>query len=151
MKKRKREPVPKIRTFDDPVLKEVCSPVEEGENVDKIMRGMASAINRTKTGVGLAAPQIGEARRIILVSQNGFHKLMINPVIEWKSSDTRIVTEGCLSYPGRSMPIRRAFAVRVSYINANYGPVENEYFSDMGARIVQHEIDHLNGICKLGV
>ena len=150
MKKRKREPVPKIRTFDDPVLKKECFPVLLSSETDHIVRGMIQAIKKTKRGVGLAAPQIGIRSRIIVVMVYGFPMVMINPEIEWFSDDKETKTEGCLSYPGVYKEIERSKSVRVVYQD-DHRNEQSKICNDLTARIVQHEIDHLNGICKIGV
>ena len=98
-------------------------------------------------GVGLAAPQVGVSKRIIVISprlKRGEEQILINPEILGASGGEEAVPEGCLSLPGLSCPVRRAKKVRVRAwdVNGNERIQEMERFS---ARVLQHEIDHLNG------
>ena len=146
---RKREAIPTIRTWDDPVLKAQCEPATMQDDIYKISRGLCLALRNMKTGVGLAAPQIGIAKRIIVISPNGFEKVMINPTITWKSTAVEVRREGCLSYPGRYVDIARSLFIDVSYLDCNMDITVRERYEGLSSRIIQHEIDHLNGICKV--
>ena len=146
---RKREPVPQIRTWDDPILSQVCEPVTPDDDVDAIIRAMCGALRKSKNGVGLAAPQIGIAKRVIVIAPNGFFVPMINPVIEGFAGIEVTRDEGCLSYPGRYIPIERPNEVCVTYQMQDGMYKYQEVFEGFVARIIQHEIDHLNGVCKV--
>jgi len=135
----------KLIIAPNPILTTVCEPVEDGENVSGIIRDMMYILTNSKTGVGLAAPQAGYSKQIILVSANGFPITMINPVIiSWKN-DQATREEGCLSYPGVYKEIPRFTEIVVH--DTIRVP---QTFYGFEARIIQHEIDHLDGMCKVG-
>ena len=104
-------------------------------------------------GIGLAAPQIGDDRRIVLVDpSNGDSaaalRVMVNPVILVSSPEKASEKEGCLSLPGSEVFVSRPIAIEVQYQTIT-GEVRHEAMSGLVARITQHEIDHLNGITLL--
>lgn len=137
---------PFIRKYDDPVLKEVCKPVGDNEDVSQLIENMQKALSLTDYGVGLAASQIGVLKRVILVKRSP----MINPEIVWYSGMMKTDNEGCLSYPDLYVPVERHFAVKCDYIDQTGKKHKEIMFQDFEARILQHEIDHLNGICLVG-
>ncbi len=106
-------------------------------------------------GCGIAAPQVGVAERILVVDGNdladnypylkGFVRKMINPVFTYKSDKISEYTEGCLSIPGVDADIKRPKSVTVKYFDENLEEKE-ETFDDFAARMVQHEMDHLDGV-----
>lgn len=148
MKKRKRVTA-KLRLFPDPILTQVCEPVADGEDVSGIIRDMMYILTNSKHGVGLAAPQAGHLKRIIIISPNGFPEVMINPeIVTWKNTN-HIEKEGCLSYPGITKEISRHREITICYSNSETKK-HIETFYDFPARIILHEIDHLNGKCKVG-
>lgn len=108
--------------------------------------------NPDNGGVGLAAPQIGVNKRIIAVSllrdgddENYRTIAMINPVISEHTEETECDHEGCLSIPGEQGDVDRWKRIKVSYIDASLRP-QSILLSGLAARIVQHEVDHLDGI-----
>jgi peptide deformylase len=133
-----------IRTGDDPVLKTICSEVANGENM-AFIGDMIATLDATKNGVGLAAPQIGVAKRVIVVRQTA----MINPVVTWASVRLETAKEACLSYPGRAVDVTRHHSIQVKYFDRD-GTAREEKLSGFEARIAQHELDHLDGVCKVG-
>ena len=147
--KRKRVKA-KLIIAPNPILTKVCEPVKEGEDVSGIIRDMMHILVNSKSGVGLAAPQAGHLKRVIVVKDErwGFIEIT-NPVIKDHSKDMRGATEGCLSYPGKSKKIERYKWIEVEYID-DAGDDMTELFAGLNARIIQHEIDHLNGKCKVG-
>lgn len=112
----------------------------------KLLKDMEDSMIATK-GVGIAAPQIGVNTRVahITIGKKAKTFPMINPVILEKSEDTTIETEGCLSLPKKWGPVERAYWVVVKFTNEK-GEDWTMRFEDFEARIVQHEVDHLNGI-----
>jgi len=94
--------------------------------------------------VGLACNQIGILKRIITVRFEGKWLVMINPVIEESWAGRFNAREGCLSRPGKSVNVRRFKKIRVSYIDIDGLKVDRRFTKFM-ARVVQHEVDHLNG------
>ena len=128
------------------MLSTVCEPVKNGEDIDHIIRDMMFILTNSKTGVGLAANQAGYAKRIIIVKTYSGFETIINPEIVHHSKRTDTKQEGCLSYPKVFKRISRYVGIEISSLQNN-----NYAYEDFTARIIQHEIDHLNGKCKVGI
>lgn len=106
-------------------------------------------------GCGLAAPQIGISRRVLIVDGReladvypyleGFFRVMINPVVVSESEKTCEYSEGCLSVPGIYSDVIRPERIKVEYYNENLEKTEEE-FTGFGCRMVQHEMSHLDGV-----
>lgn len=147
------DPAKFIRTGADPVLKLICDPVQPGDDLS-FMELMEKACKRAG-GVGLAAPQIGVTKRVIFLNcQDGKgtirKRFLINPVIVKSSDEKAIDTEGCLSYPGTWKKVERFVRVTVRYQKEPGGQEHELTALHWEARVIQHEIDHLDGICKVG-
>lgn len=126
-----------------------CTSYKEGKEVaDKLFKHLHLAIG--SGGVGLAANQIGILKRVIVVKTNIAREWLINPVIISSSIETEVAREGCLSYPGIFKDIERYCWVEVSHMTPN-GVHQAVIYRGYTSRVVQHEIDHLNGICKVGM
>jgi peptide deformylase len=163
-----------IVTVPSQVLRTPTKPVTSLDTrVQKVIEDMYKTLRKTKNpqGVGLAAPQIGVSLKIFLArpDPNGEISLFINPEIV-KFSQKQIdphkkkgVYEGCLSIPGHYAPVRRAMSVTVKYQTINNSPLlfpslnlregaggelleKTEVFTGFPAHVIQHEMDHLNGI-----
>lgn len=146
--------VRKILSATDPKLRTVSKPVA---GIDKKVKNLVKDLKETlkvqkdPEGVGLAAPQIGKNQRVFVMLDEGKIKALINPRIvevkkvKKKSKKKSEVMEGCLSIPHFYGPLERATVVKVEYLNEQDKKV-TEVFKDFSAEIVQHEIDHLNGI-----
>jgi len=133
-----------IRTFGDPVLRRRAAEVSTvDEAVRKLMHDMSDTVIDAP-GVGLAAPQIGVPRRVIVWTYEGDHGALANPVIVAQHGRDE-ADEACLSLPGLTYPVSRALTVTVMGLNDRGERVERE-FTDWTARIMQHEIDHLDGV-----
>jgi peptide deformylase len=136
--------------FGDPILNSRASPVAEfGPGLRSEVERMI-AIMRDGLGVGLAATQLGILRRV-LVLQTGSDAdptALVNPRIEWSSAELALAEEGCLSLPRVAVDVERPLHVRVSGLDVEGEPVRVEA-SGLEARILQHEIDHLDGILIL--
>jgi peptide deformylase len=136
--------------FGAPVLKSKASPVREfgpelRAEVDRMV-----GIMRDGMGVGLAATQLGVLRRL-LVFQAGPDSeptAFVNPEIEWTSDELVVAEEGCLSLPRVSMDVERALYARFSGLDVDGEPMRVEA-SGLEARVLQHEIDHLDGVLIL--
>lgn len=143
-------PLLSIIIAPDPRLKAACEPVAE---VDGETAGFMDDLLKTmygSNGVGLAAPQVGVARRIIVVdvsreNENPNPIKMANPEIVWSSEDETFVEEGCLSFPDQYAEVTRPESVRVRYID-HKGEICELPASGFMARCIQHEIDHLEGV-----
>lgn len=131
---------------DDPVLRQVATPVQKITSVHKRMAAaMAEFLRKSNNGVGLAAPQVGIPKRIIAIKPNGGIVLIINPVLSELSERKEVGIEGCLSLPGIQVPVARAASCRVTGTFTDGQPLEFEA-EGMLARICQHEVDHLEGV-----
>ncbi|MDJ0924581.1 MAG: peptide deformylase [Acidimicrobiia bacterium] len=136
-----------IRTFGDPVLRAKAANVADAPSslqrlVDDMLETMYEA-----PGVGLAAPQIGISKRIFVADVGDGPFAMVNPeIVEVSGSWT--FDEGCLSVPGHFWPIKRPGYAKARGTNVQGDPVEYEGEELMG-RVLQHEIDHLNGMLLL--
>lgn len=105
-------------------------------------------------GVGLAAPQVGVSKRALLIDPSGGDEanklqVLINPVVIWTSDEKQMGTEGCLSLPGVQLQVPRSVAVTVEYHDSTGQARRLECRDAWTARIIQHEIDHLNGYMML--
>jgi peptide deformylase len=133
-----------IRLFGDPVLRTPAAPVE---TFDKELRKLVADLTSTMLdapGVGLAAPQIGVLLRVFTYCVDDVVGHLINPSLDL-SDETQDGEEGCLSLPGISVDTTRALRVVATGMNMHGEPVVVEG-SDLLARCVQHETDHLDGI-----
>lgn len=148
---KRKEFLRKIRKWDDPILKHECEVVQAEEDVSHIVKDLKTVLAYTKDGVGLAASQIGYTKRIIALRLNANKEpvIMINPEIVDKSNNTITGVEGCLSYPGVFSRVERASKVQVSYLDEGMKP-KKEWKLANESIVVQHEIEHLSGICKIG-
>ena len=100
-------------------------------------------------GVGLAAPQIGKLTRVIAIDIPNTEKesvVLVNPQIIWMSEETKSDNEGCLSIPDIKASVNRPLSISVSAFSTTGEPILLEKISELFARAIQHEIDHLNGI-----
>jgi peptide deformylase len=136
--------------FGDPVLKSVASPVTNFGPELRVEVERMIAIMRDGMGVGLAATQLGVLRRLLVfqAGADGEPTALINPVIEWLSDEGSLAEEGCLSLPRVSMDVERPLHARISGRDVEGEPVEIEA-SGLEARVLQHEIDHLDGVLIL--
>lgn len=123
-------------------LQTVCTPVERGEFIADILTKMKIGV---AGGVGLAANQVGETKRIILVNTGSVRQFLINPVIVKKYGGTIMSTEGCLSFPGRRVRVVRNKQIIVEGFSPDWKPLRFK-FQGLNAIVVQHEVDHLDGI-----
>jgi peptide deformylase len=139
-----------IRQYGDPILRTKARPVERfdaglREEIERMGRLMHESI-----GVGLAAPQAGVSHRLLVyrAEPDSAVQALVNPEIEWCSRDKEIGEEGCLSLPGVHVEVERPVHVLVRALDADGGPVVVEA-SGFEARVIQHEVDHLDGVLIL--
>ena len=137
----------KIRTYPDPCLRLKAEPLTKfGPVEQKLFEDLIETMHK-EDGVGLAAPQVGVSKRIVIASPTltpGEEYVFVNPEI-LEAQGRELGLEGCLSLPGISGEIARAKIVRLRALNRRGEPLEMEV-KDFFARIVQHEVDHLNGV-----
>jgi len=139
-----------IRKFGDPVLRAKARPVEV---FDDALRAEVARMGRLmidSIGIGLAATQVGTLNRVLVyrVQQESPVNALVNPVIEWKASEQDTMEEGCLSLPGVVVDVERPLHVRVRAQDEYGEPIEVEA-SGLEARVIQHEMDHLDGVLIL--
>jgi len=136
-----------VKKYPDPILRRKAEDVTDiDEGIHAVIEDMFKTLEG-EAGVGLAAPQIGICKRIIVVSINekGFeHLALINPVITSSSEELVTSEEGCLSVPGINADVSRPEKVTVQGTTKN-GRIAEITASGLLARVLQHEIDHING------
>jgi peptide deformylase len=149
-RERREAALAKIRKLGDPVLRTRALPVTEfdarlREEVDW-MRGVMDGAE----GIGLAATQVGTLARVLVyrVEAESPTMAVINPVIEWHGEETETMEEGCLSIPGIRVDVERHLHVRIS-CQDEYGEAATIEASGLEARVLEHEIDHLDGVLML--
>ena len=139
-----------IRLYSDPILREKALPVQEITDAErKLVADMLATMYASPIGVGLAAPQIGILKRLIVIDLDrddpeGPPLVLFNPKIQHLEGET-IEEEGCLSFPGITADVKRAAKAVVTAQDIEGEPIQIEG-EDLLARALQHEIDHLNGI-----
>ena len=134
----------KILTDKDPALHKVCRPVEKFDGrLHRLLDDMAETLEQAN-GVGLAAPQVGILRRVVLVDTGEEILELINPTL-LETSGEQIGAEGCLSVPGKYGLVKRPnyAKVRAQDRNGNWYEAEGK---ELIARCFCHELDHLDGI-----
>ena len=135
-----------VRTFGDPVLRTKARPVEVfDDRLREEIRWMGRLMSEG-LGIGLAATQVGAVRRILVyrVQHDSPINALVNPVLEWSSKQDEWMEEGCLSLPGVHVDVERPIHVRVRAQDETGETILLEA-SGLEARVVQHEIDHLDG------
>jgi peptide deformylase len=150
LQRRREAALAQVVKFGDPVLKSRASEVAEFGFALRSEVERMIGIMRDSLGVGLAATQLGILRRL-LVFQAGRDPeptALVNPRIEWLSDDIAVAEEGCLSLPGVAMDVERSLHARLSGLDVDGEPVTLEA-SGLEARVLQHEIDHLDGVLIL--
>ena len=147
---RRKAALAQIRQFGDPVLRTKARPIDRFDDelrqeVERMGHLMDDAI-----GVGLAATQVGVVHRLLVyrVGSDAALAALINPEVEWSGRDTESMEEGCLSLPGVLVDVDRPIHVRVRALNESGEPIVIEA-SGLEARVIQHEIDHLDGVLIL--
>jgi peptide deformylase len=139
-----------IRRLGDPVLKSRATPVDRfDDSLRKQVSRMAGIMNDA-LGVGLAAPQLGISQRLLVyrVGPDAPVIALANPEIEWQSKEEESFDEGCLSIPGILVDVERPVYVRVR-AQDEHGEDRVVEASGLEARVIQHELDHLNGVLIL--
>ncbi len=134
----------------DPRLKISAKPVKDvDEDVRKLMDDMLETMH-SANGIGLAAPQVGDGRRVIVVDVAGSEDepnpiQMANPELLWVSDEANLHEEGCLSFPEHYADVKRPDAIKVRYLDHD-GKTRELETEGVLATCIQHEMDHLDGI-----
>jgi peptide deformylase len=147
---RRNAALAQVLQFGDPVLKSRASEVSDFGAPLRADAERMVAIMRDGLGVGLAATQIGILRRLLVfqAGPDSEPSAIVNPELEWLSDDVVVAEEGCLSIPRVSVDVERPLFARVTGTDIEGEPVRIEA-SGLEARVLQHEIDHLDGILIL--
>jgi peptide deformylase len=134
-----------IKKYPDPILK---SKVEEVREITRETQDLARQMVRVMVdndGIGLAGPQVGAQKRIIVVVTEKGPEVFINPKVVARGKGTELMEEGCLSVPGLFLKIKRSKSVEVEALTLDGEKIRIKA-EGLLARIFQHEIDHLDGI-----
>ncbi|MFO7571177.1 MAG: peptide deformylase [Gaiellaceae bacterium] len=135
----------RIRQYGDPVLRMSAREVEDFDaDLARLAERMTLLMHEAQ-GVGLAATQVGVLRRLFVFVDEGEDRVLVNPVITARSDDVETEEEGCLSIRDVLVPVERSASVTIEGSDVNGQPVSLEL--DLpSARVVQHELDHLDGV-----
>jgi peptide deformylase len=139
-----------VRTFGDPVLRTRARPVGRFDDALRTEVSRMSELMRDALGVGLAATQVGTVHRVLVyqVQHQAPVMALVNPEIAWAGKETETMEEGCLSLPRVLVDVERPIHVRVS-AHDEHGEQILVDASGLEARVIQHEIDHLDGVLIL--
>jgi peptide deformylase len=135
----------KIVEFDEKALRQPTHTVDVplSDSLKELTATMI-ALMITHEGVGLAAPQVNRPECIFVANLSDGYHIFVNPTITEYSEAQGTEKEGCLSLPGVTVAVRRSKFIRVTYADASGQLFENKKFKRHDARIIQHEVDHLN-------
>ena len=141
----------KVYEYPHPILRQKAQKVEKvDDELRKLLDDMLETMYE-EVGVGLAAPQVGVSKRMLVIDYErdeehpGNPIYMINPEIIWKSEEKVCGEEGCLSVPGQRAEVERFAKIKVRYVDY-YGKQQEVLAEDFFAIVIQHEMDHLDGI-----
>ncbi len=139
-----------VRKLGDPVLRAKALPVERFDDALRHEVERMGELMHDALGVGLAATQLGVLHRVLVYRAYPEDPLtaLVNPVIEWRSEELETAEEGCLSLPGVHVEVERAARVRVRAQDSHGEQLEIEA-DGLTARVIQHEVDHLDGVLIL--
>ncbi len=145
---RKEVALAQVRQYGDPVLRMRADDVEAFDEELVRIAGRMTELMHDADGVGLAATQIGIVRRFFVSTLDGEDRVLVNPVVTPVGDDAEVEDEGCLSLGPVRVPVERALRVQVEARDATGEPV-SLMLEGMDARVVQHELDHLDGVLLL--
>jgi peptide deformylase len=147
---RRASALAQVRQFGDPVLKAKAVPVERFDDQLRAEVARMAGIMGDAIGVGLAATQLGVMHRVLVykVGEDGLLAVLVNPELEWGGDDLEEAEEGCLSLPGVHVDVERPVRVRVRARDEHGDRLVIEA-SGLEARVIQHEMDHLDGVLIL--
>jgi len=139
-----------VRKYGDPSLKSRALPVERFDDALREEVRRMGQLMHDSLGIGLAATQLGVMHRVLVyrVEPDAPVAALVNPELEWKGSETEAMEEGCLSLPGVLVDVERPIHARVR-AHDEYGEEIVIEASGLEARVIQHEMDHLDGVLIL--
>jgi len=132
-----------LRKLPDPILRQQAVEVEDFPNLDELLSNLYEILS-VKRGVGLAAPQIGDSRRVAIIKINGEIREFINPRKLKEGINPYSIEEGCLSIPDTFVSTHRNYPIQIEYQDRR-GVHHTERFTGFNAVVLQHEMDHLDG------
>jgi peptide deformylase len=141
---RRQVALSQIRQYGDPVLRMRANEVEAFDDELAQLTERMIGVMHDAEGVGLAATQVGILRRLFVFHDEDEDRVVVNPVLMVRGNETEVDEEGCLSLGPIRMPVERAVEVTVDGFDATGAPVHLE-LEGISARVVQHELDHLDG------
>ena len=135
--------------YPNPILKKESKKIDNFSDIKKLAQDMIETMDSNK-GIGLAAPQIGKNIRLAIISKEADESLkddlvLINPKIFSASKDMEIEKEGCLSVPNIEVDVKRHKKIKIRFLDEN-GKERKLKATGLFARVIQHEIDHLDGV-----
>jgi peptide deformylase len=137
-----------ILTYPNTILRQKAQEINLTEigtlTLQELIKNMQQTV-KAAGGIGLAAPQIGQSKRMIIINLENNNLVLINPKITRFSLRKELGEEGCLSLPGKFVLVKRAKVIKVTAFDEN-GKELKFKAKDLLARVIQHEIDHLNGV-----
>ena len=142
-----------VTVFGDPILRKKTEPItKDFKDLKGFIQNMFDTMYASD-GVGLAAPQVGQAIRVFILDSTstddeepeGIKKAFINPQILEKFGDEWVMNEGCLSLPEIREDVQRPESIRIKYLDEDFNEHEETY-SGFNSRVIQHEYDHLDGV-----
>jgi len=144
---RRESALRQVVQFGDPVLKSKAMPISVFDDALKAEIERMAGLMSDSLGIGLAATQVGRLRRLLVyrVEHEGPVQALINPELQWASKDEEVFEEGCLSLRGVLVDVERPIHVRVTALDPSGDPIVVEA-SGLEARVIQHEMDHLDGV-----
>jgi peptide deformylase len=147
---RRRVALQQVRQYGDPVLRTKARPIDVFDDALRAEVARMGALMSDSLGIGLAATQVGVPHRLLVyrVEQDAPVNALVNPVIEFSSEDEESAEEGCLSLPAVHVEVERPIFVRVRAKDEHGDDVVVEA-SGLEARVIQHEVDHLDGVLIL--
>jgi peptide deformylase len=139
-----------VRKFGDPILKTRARPVERFDQALREEVARMAVLMNDALGIGLAATQVGVLHRLLVyrVQSDAAVAALVNPKLEWQSKEEEIAEEGCLSLPHVAVEVERPVHIRVTAQDEQGEPITVEA-SGLEARVIQHEMDHLDGVLIL--
>ena len=136
--------LPIVTGAESPILRTKTKPVAKvTKDLQKLLKDMQET-TIAADGLGIAAPQIGRTERVCIVEMGNKLTALVNPKITFKSEEKEYAEEGCLSLPGIWVQVPRSTSIKLEYTDAKGSPQERMLLN-MDARVVQHEVDHLDG------
>jgi peptide deformylase len=145
-------PARRILQLGDPLLRAISAPIREQEDARALFADLKATLHEFRRthgfGRGISAIQVGEARRAIYMEVDGVSYSIVNPEFEWMSPERFTLWDDCFSFPNLLVRLERSKHVRLSYTDENGNPRVVQASGGL-SELLQHEVDHLNGILAI--